>query len=295
MSETRTVVTAESLIKSLTQPAESASPAQAEQLAEATESSAADAQQESAQQNEQENDGKPKRKPLVAELIKTRHERNEMRNENERLARRVEELEQRGRHPAPEVKEPDPRPQRSQFVTEDDYQEALTDWKVDQKLAERQQAEQQARMQQEQQRITENWQQRVSEAALPDFDQVVGAAEIELPNHLYAAIIESDVGPLVAYHLAQNPDDAAALVKMTPTQALRYLGKLEDRLEQDRDAAKKPAADKKGPAPTPEKSKAPPPIDPLKNTANPVAKPTEKMTYQEYKAQRLAQQQSKRR
>lgn len=237
----------------------------------------------------------PKKKPLIEELVRTRHERNEARGENTALQAELAELRQQMQaaqaQPAP--KELDPRPQRAQFVSDDDYQEALTDWKVDQKLAERQQEEQQARANAAQQQLADNWQKRLTAAKteLTDFDDVVGKSEVDLPNHIYVAVVESDLGPDLAYYLAQNPEEARLLKGMSPTAALRMLGKLEDRLAAEKAPPKKdePKPGTKTNTAPPEKSKAPPPIDPLKDASGPVEKDTAQMTYQEYKAHRQQQ------
>ncbi|NIE67469.1 hypothetical protein [Burkholderia sp. Ax-1719] len=303
MSETRTVVTSENLMQHITG-AQPATEAKTETAVESKEAEAAAATGESSQQ--------PKKVSIVKELVETRHERNALRGEvsaargetdaaNARVAQLESELAEiragmsaAAAQPAP--KELDPKPQRAQFVSDEDYQEALTDWKVDQKLAEQQQAEQQARADAAQQQLSDNYAKRlaIAKAEIPDFDEVVGKSEINLPDHLYVAIVESDIGPRLAYYLSQNPDEAALLKGMTPTAALRTLGKLEDRLA----AEKKPAAANTEPAAKkkePEVSKAPAPIEPLKDASTPVEKPTSQMTYQEYKAHRQAQQASKRR
>lgn len=291
MSETRTVVTSESLMQQLAgTPAPAPVPAPAPAPTGTEETPGADP---TSQEGEQK--GKPK-KPLIEELVRTRHERNEARTEAEQLRDELETLRQQmqAAQAQPAAKELDPRPQRTQFVSDEDYQEALTDWKVDQKLAERQQEEQQARINASQQQMADNWQRRLDLAKkdLTDFDDVVGKSEIDLPNHLYVAVVESDLGPQLAYYLAQNPDEARLLRGMSPTAALRMLGRLEDRLAPEKAEPKK---EEKPKAAEPEKSKAPPPIDPLRDASTPVEKTTDKMTYAEYKAYRQAQMKGRKR
>lgn len=242
----------------------------------------------------------PKKKPLVEELVRTRHERNAAKTEAEQLRAELEELRQQmqASQAQPQAKEPDPKPVRTQFVSDDDYQEALTDWKVDQRLAERQQEEQQARINASQQQLQENWNRRLDQAKtkLGDYDEVVGKSEIDLPNPLYFAIIESDIGPELSYYLAKNPDEVKLLKGMSLTSALRMLGKLEDRLIAEEAPAKQETKDTQKPAAiAPERSKAPAPIEPLKNASTPVEKPTSQMTYAEYKAHRQAEQAARRR
>jgi hypothetical protein len=298
MSETRSVVTSETLMQHLTGQATAAPEAK-------TPEKTGDAQKTGAETTGKDGEQQPKKKPLVEELVRTRHERQSARRDAEEANAKAARLEAeladlRARMEAnqamPAPKDPDPKPQRSQFVSDEDYQEALTDWKVDQKLAEQQREQQQARTEAFQQQLADNWTQRLelAKAELTDFDEVVGKSDIDMPNHLYVAIVESDMGPQLAYYLAQNPSEARLLKGMSQTSALRMLGKLEEQLAQ---ASEKPASGKqqtatsaeKKPETTVERSKAPPPIEPLKDASGPVEKPTSQMTYAEYKAHRQAQ------
>lgn len=295
MSETRSVVTSESLMQQLTGQATAAPEAK-------TPENTGDEQKTGAETTGKEGEQQPKKKPLVEELVRTRHERNAARGEAEEAAAKAARLEAeladlRARMEAnqalPAPKDPDPKPQRSQFVSDEDYQEALTDWKVDQKLAEQQREQQQARTEAFQQQLADNWSARLelAKAELTDFDEVVGKSDIDMPNHLYVAIVESDMGPQLAYYLAQNPSEARLLKGMSQTSALRMLGKLEEQLANVSEKPKEQPATgaEKKPEKQVEKSKAPPPIEPLTGASGPVEKPTEQMTYAEYKAHRQAQ------
>ncbi|MCP3709735.1 hypothetical protein M3I54_22590 [Paraburkholderia sp. CNPSo 3274] len=299
MSKTATVVTSETLMQRLTGEAPAATPAaDAAPATPAPEKTGEEGKtgietpvgQESPQQQ-------PKKKPLIEELVRTRHERNDARTEAEVLRAELAELREQmqAAQATPAPKEPDPKPERAQFVTEADYHEALTDWKVDQKLAERQQEEQQARMQAAQQQLADSWDRRGKAAreTMPDYDDVVGKSEIDLPNPIYMAIVESDYGHELAYYLAKNPDEARLLRGMSLTSAVRMLGKLEDRLAADKAPAKKDAPAAAASA-TPEKSKAPAPIEPLSDASGSAEKPTSQMTYAEYKAMRQQQEAARR-
>jgi hypothetical protein len=301
MSESRTVVTSETLMAQLIGDTQKP-PAETQASPENTGDDGNPLAETQIAEQQQNSQHKP-RKPLVEELIKTRHERNEARaresDANARVAQLQAELEEvRQRlHAQPNVQpaKDDPRPERSQFVSDADYQEALTDWKVDQRIKEREQEQETANVQAAQRQLADNWQRRLeaAKADLTDFDEVVGNSSIELPNHLFAAVVESDYGPQLAYHFAQHPEEARKLMAMSPTEALKMLGRLEDAMaapvQKPNQQSVQPAAKQ------PETSKAPPPIDPLKNASTPVEKPTSQMTYQEYKAHRAAQQAAQRR
>jgi len=66
-----------------------------------------------------------------------------------------------------------------------------------------------------------------------------------------AEVIEdSEEGPALMYYLAQNPDEARKYLRLTPTQAGRELGRLEDRLVSERKkATEKPVSQAPPPPP----------------------------------------------
>jgi hypothetical protein len=73
------------------------------------------------------------------------------------------------------------------------------------------------------------WQQRAEavKAELPDFEQVMAASTAPMSKAMAEVIQESDIGPKVAYHLAQNPEIASRLSRMEPLAAAREIGRIE--------------------------------------------------------------------
>jgi O6-methylguanine-DNA--protein-cysteine methyltransferase len=149
-----------------------------------------------------------------------------------------------------------PKPKQENFDTYDEFNEALLDWKVDQREHRREtanaaEAARQAaaeRVVQVQQRIDTFKQQH------PDFHEVLNAADFEVPKRVLREMEESPVGPQIAYHLAKNPAEAAAICKLHPVDQIKAVGKLEARFEREAGA----------PTPTPRKpvSRAPQPLAP---------------------------------
>jgi len=76
----------------------------------------------------------------------------------------------------------------------------------------------------------------------PDFDQVAFQTPLGpyYPQELVETIRDSSVGPQIAYYLGQNLDKTDAMLRMTPAQQARELGRLEARFEAAT-AAPKPA------------------------------------------------------
>lgn len=84
-------------------------------------------------------------------------------------------------------------------------------------------------------------------------------AHVEMPQGMGEAISESDFGPDILNHFVENPKDFERIAALSPSAAIREVGKLEARLE---GAAQKPA-----PAAVPKPSAAPAPLKPVGGTA----------------------------
>jgi hypothetical protein len=221
----------------------------------------------------------------IGELVEKRRaaetEAEHARRENDELRSRLAAMTAR----AEPVKD-EPRPARDKFANDDEYIDAVSDWKANQAIAkrEREQAEAQAKAQNAQ--LASAWQkaQERARADIDDYDDVVGKSDVQLPGHLHQAIFENeDVGPYLAYYFAKHPEEAKRFAAMSPTTALRQLGKLEDRLMDDSEQDPNPK-----PTPAPEKSKAPPPITPVKDGRS--AAPGPANSFDEYRARRKAEQ-----
>lgn len=196
----------------------------------------------------------------------------------EELQRKLEALNQ-PKSQAPSDASDEPKPE--DFKTVGEYAKAYTKWEVAQSLkVEREQAAK-SRQQQAVQHAQDEFGKRVAEFAktIPDYDEIVSQADVDVPQHIAIHIVESDVGPALGYHLAKNPDELTRLKSLSPTRAIAELGKLEMKLE------KKPQP----PAAAPQVSKAPAPIQPLEGKTTPVPKDPSQMSFQELRAYRQQQ------
>lgn len=197
-------------------------------------------------------------------------------------------------------KDDESEPKPEDFKTVGEYTRALTKYLVDKKATEageanaRQSAADRAKAQAEE--TTTAFVKRQSEfmKATPDYEEVVGESELDVPSAGMQYIVESEMGPHLAYHLAKNPDVVERLSKLSPARCVAELGKLEARLEE---AAKgKPNGEAKPNGetreqPTRQVSRAPAPIQPLNggDAATPVHKDPSQMTFQELRAFRIAE------
>ncbi len=97
---------------------------------------------------------------------------------------------------------------------------------------------------------------------MPEYAEIIGKSDVKLSDQARDAIFESDQGPRLLLHFAQNPDEAVALCKLTVKAMLKEVGRLEEKLG----SAAKPQtkSDAQSTAKVVEISKAPAPISPLK-------------------------------
>jgi hypothetical protein len=213
---------------------------------------------------EKEQEEKPKANPKLerrfSEITKQREEaRKEAQQERqarEALEARLAVLE---RQPAPQAPKVDEEPQPSQFNDAFEYAKALAEYTADQRIGEMRRQDAEAKQAQERQKVIETWASKVqaAKASMPDFDDIVASSDVVVNDDIRDAILESDVGPQILYHLAENDDVAKRIAGLTPKQALREIGKLEARFE----------VKETKPEPTPiTRSKAPAPINPLRGS-----------------------------
>lgn len=133
----------------------------------------------------------------------------------------------------PAKKDNDQKPTEDEFDSHADYIEALTDWKVDQKLTKQKEADEKSKAKQSQSERATAWQGKVSnfQDSTPDFDEVMENVEdVSLSQAATDAILDSDIGPNVLYHIAKNPEIAEKLSEMKPIAAIKEIGRIESEL-----------------------------------------------------------------
>ena len=244
------------------------SPAPAEAVEEPTEptevveqSEPEEAEAEAKQEGERKQN--PKLERRFSEITKQREEaRKEAQQEREArqaLEARLAALENNTQPKKAEFV--DEKPQPSQFSDAFEYAEALAEYTADKRISEMKQQEAQAKEAEQRQKVITEWTSKVEAAkqSLPDFDEIVASSDVVVNDDIRDAILESDVGPQILYHLAENDEVAKKIAGLSPKQALREIGKLEARFEA------KPEAEK--PAPI-VRSKAPAPIQPIRGGKN---------------------------
>lgn len=154
----------------------------------------------------------------------------------------------------PEVKEAKP-PERGDYDSYEEFLEAKAEFSGIKAASEyRIKAEEESRERkfaEDRQKVFDEFRTKTQEK-YPDLEERLEAiADIVMPAGMGQAIAESTLGPDILDYFAKNPKDCERIAALTPSSAVREIGKLETRLEG-------------GAKPEPKKSasKAPAPINP---------------------------------
>ena len=218
-----------------------------------------------AEATEQPKKQNPKLEKRFSELSKARdaarQEAANERQQREALEARIKALEQQPQQQAQvQTDEPQPGDYNDAF----DYARDLAKFEAKRMIQAEKQAEAQVKAQEAQQKVLSTWNERINEAKqeLPDYDEMIASSDVVIHDVIRDAILESDVGPRILYHLAENEDFAKKFAGMPLPQALKELGKLESKYA--------PSEEKSVAV---RKSKAPPPINPIRGTSGSVDAP----------------------
>lgn len=122
------------------------------------------------------------------------------------------------------------KPVKEDFENEDEYIEALTDWKIDQKLSKQPPSEKKDDKIKEE--INTRWDaiDQMFDAGgekHEDFKDLVMNPTLQLTEAMVDLIIGTDNAEEVIYHLAKNADLSAKIAAMPLLQAAREIGKIE--------------------------------------------------------------------
>jgi hypothetical protein len=226
--------------------------APAEPEVQEVEGSDPEAKEEAKPQDERKQN--PKLERRFSEITKQREEaRKEAQREREAreaLERQIEELKQQSQ--PKQATTVDEEPQPSQFADAFEYAKALAEYTADKRIEAMKQEEAAQKAALERQKVIDSWAHRVEEAKaeLPDFDDMVASSSVVVSDAIRDTILESDVGPKILYHLAENEELAQKIAGMSERMAMREIGKLEARFEKSvKSEVAEPVARSKAPAP----------------------------------------------
>jgi hypothetical protein len=158
---------------------------------------------------------------------------------------------------------PTGRPTSENFDSYEDYLEALSDFKVDQRLSAQSAEREQQEFRQQFTAKQKVFNERAEKLDVDDFVEVVYDPDALYSEDMVRIAMDSEQGPELLYYLGKNPAELSRISAMTPGQAGRELGRLEASLSLP-------------PAKT--KSSAPNPINPISGGGEPPQMDQEKMS-----------------
>lgn len=201
------------------------------------------------------------RKDAEAKAEKAAQEAQTAREEREAIQRERDEL--KAKYEAPKAV-PSAEPLPEQFSDVKEFVKARDEWVADQTRQKIEQAAEEKRQTQENEKIAKAWgeRQEAIKKEVPEYAAKIEGSAVKVSDQLRDAIVESEHGPRILLHLAENPEIAAELGKMPVRKMLREFGKLEATIGAPK--AKTPALK------VVETSRAPPPISPLRGGDAPV-------------------------
>lgn len=171
------------------------------------------------------------------------------------------------------------KPDPNNFDSHQDYVEALTEWKIDEKDRAKEVKAKDAQLKTEYQNQVSSFQAKVAEfsKATPDFNDVISDVDdISLSYHIQDVILSS--GPELMYELSKDRERLLRLNSLSPLAAAREIGNIEAKLSTSQENTKPKEV---------KTTKTPPPIDPVgSKSAGKTFKSPDDMSFGEYKAWR---------
>jgi hypothetical protein len=151
--------------------------------------------------------------------------------ENELLKQQLASTQPKPAPEPPKLPEPPGKPKLHDFPTLEAYQEALTDWKLDQREGQKRAEAAQAEARSAEEKIQAGWSQSEDSArtAHTDYDELIQSVKApEGPGVMAArqAMLEDDAGAEILYHLATHPDEMKRIAALSPVSAVREIGRL---------------------------------------------------------------------
>lgn len=175
------------------------------------------------------------------------------------------------------------KPNPDQFDTHTEYVEALTDWKLEQKLAAKDQAAKAELMKSEQEKRFSTHAEKVEalRSEVDDLDDALEAVDhIPVSLAVQEAILDSENSARLMYELIKDAANYERICKLPPLAAAKAIGAIEDRLARASEEKTKPEPKKQ--------TKAPPPLSTVGAKASVQKSPSE-MSADEYIAWRQGQ------
>ena len=158
--------------------------------------------------------------------------------ENEELKRQMAEQSVKPQDKPPEPAKPAAagKPKLEDFRTLEAYQEALTDWKIDERERNRKEADARTAAEEAVRAEQDGWakKEKAARKAHTDYDDLMETIKIPVgPGVLAArqAMLEDEHGAELLYHLAKHPKELERIAALPPASAVLAVGRLSASLE----------------------------------------------------------------
>ena len=173
---------------------------------------------------------------------------------------------------APVKEVPQGKPTLDKFESYDEFTEALTDWKIEQREQLRDQSYQERQAENQRRELQKSFAEKTEKfrEATPDYDDVISEiSDVELSPAMIESVIDSDVAAELTYYFGKNPQELERINSLSPIGTAREIGKLEAKLTVNPNQATKT-------------SNAPSPISPVTTSKSTVTPDVSKMTDEEW-------------
>ncbi len=211
------------------------------------------------------------KKDAEARAMSAEERAEKVERENAELKARVDALMVKTEPPAASA-----RPQRDSFDSQEKFEDALADWRLD----ERERTRAEAKAKEEFANVESAWVRGIDKAReeLEDYDDAIGGAQIPVPDVAVVAMKRSKVGPQILYYLAKHPGEARELHAMHAIDAIARIKDIERELSAESKTEKPKSV---------ERSKAPEPFTPAKQS--PALNQAPASSFEEHRARRRAE------
>lgn len=131
-----------------------------------------------------------------------------------------------------------PKPDIQKFKLASDYMEALADWKLEKRDFDRDQTTKTSKAQEEQKTDLDKFKASGKDLEKDlglspgDFDHTMNSKEAQVFSQPASyELMKSEFGARIAYEIASDSETSKAFGKMTPPQQVKFIGKLEGKIE----------------------------------------------------------------
>jgi hypothetical protein len=179
---------------------------------------------------------------LTKKMRTAERERDFEKDENTELKKKLEGMSAEIDKMSSKIFEAD-KPQKEDFEEEDEFIEALTDWKIDSKLKVSQKETEKIDKEVPKEDLKETYQ-GLDDAVesgrekYKNFDEIVFNEDLVISPEVTQIALDTDTPEDIIYFLASDPKESERISKLDPVRAAKEIGKIEVKLEVEKETPK---------------------------------------------------------